>query len=484
MKKINFKLIFCVLIVLLIGISFVNRTLQNDLFFTIPLGNNILNNGYSVNEVLTYHNDYSFYNVRWLFDIIIAIIYNNCGFDGIYIFTVVLSCVISVLVFSIIYKRSKKPIFSLVYTAFGMLVINEMITARAQLISTIIFIIQYYCLEELLKSNKLRYKIILLVLPVLLVNIHGSVFPMYFIFYLPFIAEYLLTKSPKLENYFKKLDVDKSINYKPLFIIILVNLFEGLINPNGLYPYYMMFATFVGISSRIISEMQPITAEFLIAAIVMLTQFFAHNYKQKTHQFCMFIGLTMMAFMTIRSSIYYYTIGLIIASQYTNTVIDKSFEIKKELFKNSFLRILKIIIVICIVVLCFFTFISNYNNLYLPKSFYPIEATAFLKDNIDLDKEVLYNDFNFGSFLEFNGIKTFIDSRAEVFEKPFNDTTILHDLVYACYTDKVDYNEFFEKYGFTIIMTSKKNDLYKKANGDNSLVCLYEDDYFVIWRIK
>ena len=78
-----------------------------------------------------------------------------------------------------------------------------------------------------------------------------------------------------------------------------------------------------------------------------------------------------------------------------------------------------------------------------------------------------------------------MDSRAEVFEKPLNDTTIMKDYGQAYHdANNKDYKTFLEKYNFTVCLVAKNSVLNKNIKNDenNTYNTLYEDDYFIIYR--
>ncbi len=479
-------LVLGIIFAFFIGMSIVEKIVQNDAFFTISLGRDFFINGFRNDEFLTYHNEFSFYNIRWLFDLILTIIFDNWDFNGLYIANMITTGIISVIIFLINYKNTKNIKFSIFFCFLALFPIKYFFTSRAQILSIIIFVLQYYCSIELLKTNKKRYYVVLFILPILLVNIHGSIFPIYFIFFLPFVAEYIGSKIPKVKDVLKRLEFDNYKYYKQLMIVILISLFEGLLNPNGLYPYYMMFATSFNYSSKVISEMQPITIDFIPFFVFYFCIFFTYRFKQKAHNFFMLLGTGLMGVVSIRSLLYFFVIGSLIVCE----LAEKSYEdIEKNLKENtikivnSLFYILLFVIFIC----CMVHFVNEQKNYYVAKNIYPIDATNYLLEEVDLEKEVLFNDFNVGSFLEICGIKTFIDSRAEVFEKPINNTDILKDFV-TIYKDPSvhEYKHFMNKYGFTIALVDKDSVLYRNITDDIECdyTIMYEDKYFVIYRIR
>ena len=114
---------------------------------------------------------------------------------------------------------------------------------------------------------------------------------------------------------------------------------------------------------------------------------------------------------------------------------------------------------------------------------YPIEATKFVKENLDVNEIKLFNEYNFGSYLLFEDVPVFIDSRADVYDPQFNgwEDDIFRDFINltgAC----SNYEEKFEHYGITHLMIYKNSTLNKVLKLDSNYNELYKDDNFIIYE--
>ena len=67
------------------------------------------------------------------------------------------------------------------------------VAARAQLVTFILFIIAIYFIEKFLESKKKRYAVGLIIIPTLIANLHVAVWPFYFVLFLPYIGEYIVS---------------------------------------------------------------------------------------------------------------------------------------------------------------------------------------------------------------------------------------------------------------------------------------------------
>ena len=76
----------------------------------------------------------------------IATIYNQFGFLGIYLTVIVVAIFQGLLYYYIINKITKKTYLSLFITLIVMYINQNEFTARAQIISFSIFLIEFYCI--------------------------------------------------------------------------------------------------------------------------------------------------------------------------------------------------------------------------------------------------------------------------------------------------------------------------------------------------
>ena len=84
MKKKKSVVIVGILIITLLCFAFTVKTFQNDTFYTIKIGESILEHGIDMKDHFSWHNlDYTY--PHWLYDILVYKIYDIGGFDGIYI---------------------------------------------------------------------------------------------------------------------------------------------------------------------------------------------------------------------------------------------------------------------------------------------------------------------------------------------------------------------------------------------------------------
>lgn len=206
-KSLEKKIIWGIVVVsciVLFAFAISPKTLQNDTFYTIKIGEYIYNNGISnlTEDVFSWH-DLPYTYPHWLYDLGVFIVYNIFGQAGIYASTIILASILGLVIYKLCARSGNKPV-SLVATIGAMYLLEPYIAARAQLLTFILFGLTVFFIEKFLETHKKRYAVFLVIIPLIIANVHCAVFPFYFVLYLPYIAEFLWIS-------FIDLDVDKRI---------------------------------------------------------------------------------------------------------------------------------------------------------------------------------------------------------------------------------------------------------------------------------
>ena len=283
--KIKFNVI-AIISIIIFAFAISPKILQNDTFYTIEIGEYILEKGITMQDPFSWH-DLSYTFPHWLYDVMIYLIYSVGGHLGIYISTIIFAAILGLIMYATSSKLTKNKPISFIFTIISMFLIKAYIAARAQLVTFILFALELLFIELLLETKKKRYVIGLVIIPLLLANLHVAVFPFYFILYLPYVAEYLIsvfikyiknipqrkiksinkkiekcTDEKELESLNKKreklLEIINNeektkepykikIEYKKagkwLILIMIICIFAGLLTPLGEVPYTYLVKT-------------------------------------------------------------------------------------------------------------------------------------------------------------------------------------------------------------------------------------------------
>ena len=126
-RSIAFNIIAIACIVIFCA-SLAPKTLQNDTFYTIKIGEYIFNNGISdlTTDLYSWH-DLKYTYPHWLYDLGIFIIYNTFGHGGIYVSTMIFSALLGCLVYALSVHKSKNQVISFFITLGAMYLMKSFI---------------------------------------------------------------------------------------------------------------------------------------------------------------------------------------------------------------------------------------------------------------------------------------------------------------------------------------------------------------------
>lgn len=484
MKFEKIKNILLIIVLIMFTMCIVGKSFQNDTFFTIAIGQSILKNGIEVVEKMVWHEGLNFTNPRWLFDVLITQIYNHFNFCGIYIFVMIIASIQMIFYYYILNKITKKRMLSFIFTLIAIRLLKSEFAARAQLLSFPLFLLEFYSIEELLKTNKKRYYIYLTIIPFLLVNFHSSVYPFYFLFFVPYIIEYIFSKMNLQKDENSKIIIEKNKILK-FTIFFIIGILAAFFVPKGVEPFAYIFKNLSGYSSEFILELQPLYishAPTEVALLIVTIAIIAFTKTKVKLTDCFFIlGFFILGISVIRSIFFYYLISTICIARIISTVLD-DYNIEFKIKNKNLKRTMYISITTFLITYMIYNASISYNSEYVERINYPVDAAEYILKNVDTNNMRLFNHFNFGSYLEFKGIKTFIDSRSEIYTTQFNkNCTILKDWNNT-QLGNIDYKETFEKYGITHALLYKTEVINQFIDDDPKWKNIYEDDEFVLYE--
>ena len=369
-------IIMAIICICLFAVAIIPKGLQNDTFYTIKLGKLILENGIDMQEHFAWHSGLPYTYPHWLYDVGLYLIYQQFGFNGIYISSIVLGAILGIVIYLTNAKRTKNIIIPFFLTILIMYMGSGFMTARAQLITFILFVLTIYFIEMFIETKKKRYVLGLLIIPTIIANVHAAVFPFYFVLYLPYIGEFLVkvilefnpitkillwtdkcsiksinkkeNKTEKEEEVLKtliervekneerikeknipelyKIKISNNKNIKWLLLIFLLALLTGLLTPIGNTPYTYLINTMKGTTTNNISEHLPIILYqtktifyYLIISILLIT---FTKVKIKLSDVFLFGGLAFLTIMSRRQQSMLLFVGIIVINRILQQLID------------------------------------------------------------------------------------------------------------------------------------------------------------------
>lgn len=502
------KNLILIVLIILFCVSISPITMQNDTYYSISIGEHILKNGIDMKDPFSWHEDLPYTYPHWAYDVATYLVYSvgqaiygeTGAYFAIYLVTAILAAILGVTLFKVNKKIAKNTLISFVITLAVIYSLKGYIAARAQLVTFILFIFEIYFIEMFLKEPKKRYILGLIIIPILIANLHVAVWWFYFVLYLPYIAEYILAKISKSEDkiILTRIQITQNKNVKYLILVMILCLFTGLLTPLGTTPYTYLIKTMVGKTTQNINEHLPMTlmqhTEAIAALGIILAIFICTKAKIKLSDLFMLLGLMFLMFYSRRQLTLFFLIGSIILNKMLVEVLENYKKGGVKILEDILLSKIGIALIsLLVVILSVYFIVQKEGETFVSTSTYPVEASEWILENLDVNEIKLFNEYNYGSYLLYKGIPVFIDSRADLYAPEFNTSTgktedgkdIFMDFINTSYIN-VFYEDIFEKYGIThvILYRDSKINLIICNTNEGKYDCLYEDKYFTIYEIK
>ena len=512
-------------------------TMQNDTYYTVKIGEDILNYGIDGEDHYSWHEDLAYEYPHWLYDVIMNFIYKIGGWEGIYISTLVLASILGLVMYFTNVKMCKNHIIPFVLTIGALYLMKSYIAARAQLVTFILFSLTVFFIERFLKNRKMGYAIGLILISLLIANLHVAVWPFYFVLFMPAIVEYLIcvildldlilrirkliyivkrkifkNKPDKLnilEEKIKKVDnqiattrelraenrrhpykikIKRNKNVKFLILVMLIAALMGVCTPLGNTPYTYLPKTMNGNTTQNINEHLPLTLikqkDILITVAVVIAILMLTDIKIRLKDLLMFGGLVVLMLMSRRQISIFALIGLTVACKILVAFCMryKCMDDLKRLFKEMTSKY-GIIITICIfIIISVKIYKPKMDDSFVDESSYPVQACDYILENIDLENARFYNEYNYGSYMLFRGIPVFIDSRADLYTPEFNPGCTVFDDFLNISNIGTYYENKFEEYDITHVICYKNAKLNMFLSRNYEYKELYSDEKFVVYE--
>ena len=482
--KIKFN-ILAVIMIMIFCFALTPKTLQNDTYYTIKIGEHITQNGIDMKDPFSWHEDLPYTYPHWAYDLATYEVFQlgeNTGIGGftaIYVMTVILAMILGVTLYVASNKICKNELIAFIVTLGVLYLLKSFIAARAQLVTYILFVLQILFIEQFLATKKKRYAIGLVIIPIIIANVHLAVWPFYFVLFLPYVAEYIialiadsnlyyrlniaiknskLKKLEKKENQKEKIEkvqkqindlkekeqesikkrekrrnnpykiiIKKNSNVKWLIVIMIICVFTGLLTPLGDTPYTYLIKTMQGNTMDSISEHLPLTlinnTNMIVVLIMFLALLICTDTKITLRDFFMLGGLVLLSFMSRRQISMFVLVGGFIFQKMAGSFIQKYDKDGCDAVSTAMTTIVgKILTILLIVLISFYFYRGKIKAKIIDESSYPVAACDYIIENLDLSKIKLFNEYNYGSYLLYRGIPVFIDSRADLYAPEFNGT--------------------------------------------------------------
>ena len=521
------------------GLLFIYGGLDNDCWFLLNHGRYAVEQGIPHIEPFTIHENFAFVMQQWLTSVIFWEIYQYFSAEGLVLFLHPIGA-LTIYAFyrlTLIVSKENRDTAFILSSLVGIVICFLFIRTRPQIFSMLIFIMEIISLEMLRQSAKKKYILIFPVLSMALVNLHAAMWPMLFIFLLPFLFDHLARYD--IKGYFVH---DERINMYTLGVIAVLIILAGFINPYGWDAMTYVFRSYgYDMISNYVNEMKPITVRTLagmLSELLFLFVIIAYvRHKIAIRHLLLTLGTMFMALSSFRSLYLFLVVGL-----YPLAFVYRDWQgLTNVNASTDNLRLRKILIVmidcvfafmivneqdyiwdvlgykrlalILVVMLPVFLFgllewrygslqhvkdrllRCGYASVILIMSFVlllgleykllnseklPDSALAveYLLEHEQADQVRLWTNYNEGGYPEFRGLRCFIDPRAEVFLISNNKQRDVFYEFFSLMVGKTDYRTFLSWYDFNYILVCENDIMYTYLPNDANyeLVLSYRSD--------
>lgn len=455
-----------------IFVLLMNNALDNDSWYVLAEGREIVQNGVYYEDPLSMHEGLSVTVQNYGFAVIFYLIYSWLGAPGLYIGMLLLNFLICFLLYKIckLISNGNENLSLLIMMVTDLLLAMGFVVTRAQMVSFAIILLLIYLLELVIKTDKVKYLGLIPILSLLQINLHASLWWMIVLVLIAYIIDSIKKPRFHLQGY-------RTI---PLIVALVVVVLVGFINPYGINMILFILRSYgdARFHSMVgeLSSFSPFGNVFemfiYISIVVTLWLYIFGKKKIRVRYFLMYFGFLVIGLNTIKGlSQFILTMFFPLALVYKDVRLEKIIEVKKgrdALVLWGGIVSLAVFFVICPAVI---------NQV----KCYPDVAIKGALDAIDADVErrgddstvyAGYTGYNDGGYVEYRGYQSYLDPRGEVFLKKNNKK---EDILFE-WTDlqegRAKEGDFLDKYQFDYLVVRKEDRLYDY--GDEMYEMIFE----------
>lgn len=457
-----------------------NKQFQNDIFYTIKIGQYILKHGIDMKDHWSWISNLSYTYPHWLFDVSVALIYNHFSYFGLYIMTFILYCFLGFTTYYTLSKSYNNKILAYFLSIIVIILMKNFATLRAQLITYSLIMWFNYFLIKLINTNNKKYIIFMIIDSILIANLHSAVWPFILILFLPYIVEFIIFKLKNKIKILNKLNVNYTkLNIKLLLIAFILVLLSGFIVLNRLTAYTYLIKTVMGVSQSYIGEHQPLVLyRYKLSIIyILLLIVTLKNKKLYLSDIFLLLGLTIMMLSSYRHLSLFIILSIFLFNKYLNKDLIKSLEERSFNFFTETIGI-AVVTILCWYIPLYTSIDLKKDDVYFSDEIYPVKSVEYIKNNLDYKNIKIYNEYNYGSYLLMNDIKVIIDSRADLYTKEFNGKYEYFEEI----MNLKDYKDLFNKYGVTHALIYRDSELNTFLSINKNYKEIFDEKNFVLYE--
>lgn len=453
----------------------VSTSYDNDIWFLLNQGRYVVTHGIPYIEPFTIHEGLDFVMQQHLAATIFYEVYHWLGGFGLSLLVIIINLLILFFLYktALVMSDNRKPLSIFFAIGVDILLLMNFIQTRPQVFTYLILLILIYTLEKYQQTRKNQYLLFLPLLSLLEINLHASMWFMLFLFLLPYTIEMTI------QDYQQR----KLKRILPLYTSIILMFLAGLFNPYGIAAITYIFTSYGYTSiNALVQEMQVpqlATRMGVIIYTVVLTVYIIYlvskKRKIKLKYLCLLLGTTYLALSSYKGFAFFLLGGLLpliycIKEHFPQLPIST---IKKTAYQQ---RVITFLFGLMLTLLIFLP--HELTN--------PLKSTIdYLLSHYDKNQVILYTGFSEGGYVEYRGLKTYIDSRAEVFLKRNNHQKDIFQEYYNLQKGQLSLDKFINTYHFTHFIVAPNDVLYPYLQQEKEkFALLFSTDEYYLFKTK
>ncbi len=473
--------LFCVALIFF-PLLVISWNYDSDIWFLLNHGRYVLQSGFPTTEPFTLHEDFSFCMQQWLSSVLFWKVYEIFGRIGLIGIVFVVTGVTMLVAFRLcrMISGNNTVISAIITFVFGYVLCDGFEVTRPQIFTYLLALSEFYCLEKYVRDKKIIHLLPIPLFSVLQINLHGAMWIMLLLFYLPYLVSLLKIRV------FKRLFLPGFSPKLPLIVCFVLTAVAGLLNPYGFKAItYIFKASGDKYVNLIVSEMNALSINGgLFFVLVLIATGCAYAYALKIgsrfelRYSLLSLGTLVLSLAAVKSVPYFAITGILPLAYYFGSLKIRLFSGNEK--KD---RITKAEILVLVALITVGGVIGNIITYQQNKDYSPAKAALeYLEKNVNPDDIALYTGYDEGGYAEFLGFHPYIDPRAEVFLKKFNGKKDVFREYYGVNVGLIYYRDFIDDYGFDYLLVRKSSSLDVSLSHDDVFEPIYQDDDYLIYK--
>ncbi len=306
----------------------------------------------------------------------------------------------------------------------------------------------------------------------LLINLHAAMWPVLFLLSIPYLIDSIKFRIGRIEG--------QGYRRIPLLVGLLFSILMGFANPYGLRAMTYLFNSYGNsIINNHVQEMfspdfKSISGLFMFSIVLAVVFiYFLVRGGTRLRYILLTVGTLYMGLSSVRSFSLFILFGLVFLSYNLKDV---------DLSSSMPARRRAVLVTIAVLAMAFVRISRIHNTAELEKDYKPEAPVRYIKSYIDLSKMRLYNSYDTGGYIEFSGIRAFIDSRAEIFTKKLNGKEDIFTDYCDALTGKLYYSDLIAKYSFTHLLVNKDDLMNNCLKHDQKFKVVYQEKNYLLYE--